>query len=405
MAVLGGTLGCALGVTCCTAAPAKLIASGTADPKLSIVDETELRKRWPGQLANVEFSVPAMRSLRDAYLSSGNPFPRYLWADRVAECASTYLVWTEEGRAYGYLVSARWQEEGREYRQIHKLSIVDGELEESTSYEIQTLDEELFWSKVSGVAFGDGGSRVLGEFSAREADVMLFAGVSARVRFRCDKEDCTRCSIRPYVAQLRQLPWPFETPSPDRVPGIHADAWVRKCGRQLPERDALLVKAAESAKAVQLRTEIRPAALYSSRLSCQKDARPIDPKDIAIEKLPPFYRVRSWRESGTPRGIQMVSKERYLTAEQTSALLALFSEKAVFTGRWPSDWGTFDLLRFDLLDSEDHLIENGSATVWFNCSMAEHSHFAAQELSELGKTRCERLLELLGKFNLERYHD
>ncbi len=372
-------------------------------PTLSRSDERELRAQWPEQLNNVWFSAPVRTSAAEDYVKAGSSFVRYLWSDD-AECAPAYLNWSE-GRADGYFVVTRWQEDGREYRKVRTLQLIDGALAVSTGYDIQTLDEDLFWSTVSTIGTFDGGYQIPGVFSSREEGVSFFAGVSARIKFRCDEGDCSQCNLHLYVAQLRRLPWSFESPSPDSVPGLHPSRWARNCERELPQRMALLVKSAELSQAWQLRTDRRPTALYASIARCQKDARPPDPEARIIAELPSFDRVRVQRSLFTPLRTLMSTAQRLLTAEQTAALLSLFSEKDVFTGEWLSVEGKADVVSFEFLDREGQLIRDGVADVFSDCTGASHAIYGHQKLSELGQERCRHLLKVVGPLELDPVDD
>jgi hypothetical protein len=366
-------------------------------------DEGELRARWPKQLADVWFVAPLPSARRADYVRSGMPFPPYLWTEGQidAQCAPAYLAWTGDGRADGYFVAAHWVEDGRQYREVFQLHLADGVLTATTGYEVQVLDEDLFWSPDSTVAYGDGGYRVLGVFSERKNGVSIFDGVPARVHFLCEQGDCSECKLSLYVAQLRELPAPWESPGRDSAPGVHPDVWTRNCKRRLSSHDSLVIETTEKSKAWQLRTDRRPTALYPSKARCQQDARSPDLNDRMIVPLPKFARVRVKHYSGTPRGTGRSSKQRFLTAEQTVALLFLFSEKEVFTGASGVHEGTFDVVSFELLDSAGSSVANGSAHVSSDCSSAAHSYLAPQELSELGRARCQQLLKLVGPLELE----
>jgi hypothetical protein len=288
IAVSGGLVGCFLDAFGCTGAhpvsapaarssrPATIEGAAKVEPPApGAKDEGELRSRWPGQFADVLFSAPAKTHLEGEYLSADMPSPGYLWATGHvnAECSPTHLEWTDGGKARGYFVWSHWSEGGRVHRRVHELTLEDGVLVALTSFSIQVLDEDFFWSKVDGIAIGDGGSRVLGVFSGRNSDVMYFAGVPARAKFLCEEGDCTRCNLKLYVAQLRDLPWWFESPNRDSVPGVDLDVWVQKCGKQLPSQDTLLISKARNASLVQIRGDIRPTALYKSKADCLRDAQ------------------------------------------------------------------------------------------------------------------------------------
>jgi hypothetical protein len=352
----------------------------------------------------VWFSAPAKTRLEHEYLNAEMPSPGYLWAAGYinVDCSPTHLEWTDVGQARGYYVATHWSEDGRQYRKVHELSMVDGVLEALTSWNIQVLDDDLFWSTIEGIAIGDGGFRVLGVFSERRADSMLFAGVPARVRFLCAGGDCAQCNLQPYVAQFRQLPWQFETSSREEASGVDPSSWFQKCGGALQEHDAHLIRKAENVSLVEVRTDIRPVAMYSSKDVCLRDARPPNPKDIKIAPFPPFSEVRAIRQTGTPRGSLMVSEEKHLLQEQIAALVTLFTEKESFSGAWPAEDGIYDYVDFRLSKSNGKAREVNSVTVSSDCSKAAQSYQKDQGLSELGIARCRRLLDLLGPFKLRR---
>lgn len=92
-------VGCLVAATSCLGVDRRATVAPGAEPgraegvgAVSKADEKELRARWPSQLGDVWLRPPALTFLRDAYLASGNPFPRYLWAHGAADCAPTYLA-------------------------------------------------------------------------------------------------------------------------------------------------------------------------------------------------------------------------------------------------------------------------------------------------------------------------